>query len=31
MLRIKVTAKQGKWEQEGNIEILKGLGDYVAS
>ena len=31
MQRIKVTAKQGKWEQAGNIEISKGLSDYVAS
>ena len=31
MWKIKVTAKQGKWEQAGNKEILKGLVDYVAS
>ena len=31
MLRIKVIAKLGKWEQLGNIEIIKGLGDYVTS
>ena len=31
MQRLKVTAKQGKWEQAGNIEIFKGLGYNVAS
>ena len=31
MQRIKVTAKQRKWEQAGNIEFFKELSDYVTS